>query len=110
VKGTWQTTSSGPGGGLIVAIIVVLIVAGSGAASAIASAIVTILIIAAAVIALAVIGGIAVLVYRARSDRPRRPIALTAMVRNPPERARNWRVPTNQPPSRPARSATRSRP
>ena len=36
------------------------------------------------VAALAVAGGIALLVYRSRSDRPRRPIALRAVVQPPP--------------------------
>jgi hypothetical protein len=89
VKGTWQTTGSEPSWGLIVAVIVVLIVAGSGAASAIASAVtgllVTLAIVLGSVIFLAVAGGIAWLIWRARQDRPGRPIALKAIVQPPPE-------------------------
>jgi hypothetical protein len=81
MRGTWKTE----GGGLIVAIIIVLIIAGSGAASAITSALVTVLIIIGSVIVLAVAGGIGVLVYRARSDRPGQAIAARPVYQLPPE-------------------------
>ena len=68
-----QTTDSG--GGLVLAVLAAAVLAGSGAASAIASAVVTILIIAAVVTALAVAGGIACLMMRARSGRPGQPLA-----------------------------------
>ena len=80
-SGTWQTS----GGGLVLAVIVAAVLLGSGAASAIASALVTILIITGCTIALAVLGGIAWLVYRARQDRPGRPIAARPVYRLPPE-------------------------
>lgn len=92
MKGTWQTTGSEPSWGLILVVIVVLIVAGSGAASAIASAVtgllVTLAIVLGSVIFLVVVGGIAWLIWRARQDRPARPIALKAIVQPPPHEAR----------------------
>jgi len=89
MRGTWQTTG-GSGGGLALAIIAAAVLIGSGAVSAAASALVTIAIIVGAVIALAVLGGIAWLVYRARSapapsDRPGRPVAAPAAHQLPPE-------------------------
>ena len=85
MRGTWQTTSSGPSGGLVlVPIIIVAALAGSGAASAIASTLVTILIIIGAVIALAVAGGIAWLIWRARSGRPVAPIPARPVSPLPP--------------------------
>jgi hypothetical protein len=78
VRGTWQTTDGG-GGGLVLVLVLVLIAAaailiGSGAVSAAVSALVTILIIAAVVTGLAVLGGTALLVHRARQGRPAPPI------------------------------------
>jgi hypothetical protein len=88
VRGTWQTTDSG--GGMVLAVIVVLVLLGSGAASAAASAIasllVTLAIVLGSVIGLAVLGGIAWLVYGARQDRPGRPIAARVISQLPPER------------------------
>jgi hypothetical protein len=84
VRGTWQTTDSGGGGGLVLVVIAAVILAGSGAASAIASALVTLLIVIGALIVLAVLGGTAWLVHRARSDRPGRPIAAPVMYPLPP--------------------------
>jgi hypothetical protein len=75
MRGTWQTTDGGGGsGGLVLAVIAAAVLLGSGVASAIASALVVILIIAAVVVALAVVAGIAWLVYRARKA-PRIPAA-----------------------------------
>jgi uncharacterized membrane protein YccC len=85
VKGTWQTTSSGPSGGVVLAVIAALILIGSGAASAIASALVTILIIIGSIIGLAVAAGIGVLIWRVRSDRPGRPISARVVSLHPPE-------------------------
>jgi hypothetical protein len=86
MKGTWQATDSGGGsGGLVLIAVIVVVALGSGAASAAASALVTLLIIAAAVIGVAVLGGVAVLIYRTRSERPRRPIAAPAVSPLPPE-------------------------
>jgi hypothetical protein len=81
-SGTWQTT--GGGGRLVLAVIAAAVLIGSGAASAIASALVTILIVIGSIIGLAVLGGIAWLVYRARQDRPGRPIVSPAVYRLPP--------------------------
>ncbi len=73
--GTWQT-SGGGGGGLVLVVIGAALAVGSGAASAAASALVTIVaIVAGCVTGLAVLGGVAWLVHRARSgparsDRP----------------------------------------
>jgi hypothetical protein len=64
VKGTWQSSGTGPGP--VVAVIVVLILASSGVGSAIASAVVTLVIVLGCVVGVAVLGGIAWLVYRAR--------------------------------------------
>lgn len=71
MKGTWQTTDSGGRGGLVlIAVIAAAALIGSGAASAAVSALVTIVaIVTGCVVGLAVLGGIAWLVYRARSDR-----------------------------------------
>jgi hypothetical protein len=68
MRGTWQTTDGGggSGGGLVLAVIAAAVLIGSGAASAIASALVTILVIMGVVVGLAAIGGVALLVYRAR--------------------------------------------
>lgn len=75
MRGTWQTTDSGGGGLVLIAVIVAAAVLGSGAASAAVSALEVIAIITGAVIALAILGVIAWLIYRARSaparsDRP----------------------------------------
>lgn len=66
--GTWQT--SGGGGGLLLAVIAAAVLIGSGAASAAVSALVTIVIVVGCVIGAAMLGGVALLVYRAR-QRPR---------------------------------------
>lgn len=89
MKGTWQTTGSGGGSsGPALAVIVAVVLIGSGAvsaaASALASLLVTIAIVFGSVIGLAVLGGIAWLVHRARSDRPGRPIAARLMCPVPP--------------------------
>jgi hypothetical protein len=82
VNGTWKTTGGGSGG--LVLVLAAVILAGSGAASAAVSALVTILIITGSVIGAAVLGGIGWLVYRARQDRPGRPIAARPIVQLPP--------------------------
>ena len=82
-SGTWQTASGG--GRLVLVLIATAVLLGSGAASAIASALVTIAIITGSIIGLAVLGGIAWLVYRARQDRPGRPITARPVYRLPPE-------------------------
>ena len=64
-SGTWQTTSGGSGGDLILAFIVAAILIGSGAVSAAVSALVTILIVIACLAVAAVLGGLALLLYRA---------------------------------------------
>jgi hypothetical protein len=80
--GTWQT--SGGGGGLVLALIAAAALLGSGAASAIASAVVTILIIIGSIIAAAILGALGWLFYRARLDRPGRPIEARPVVQLPP--------------------------
>lgn len=81
-SGTWQTTG---GGGMVLAVIAAAVLIGSGAASAIASALVTVLIITASVVTAAVLGGIAWLVYRTRSERPGRPVTARPVYQLPPE-------------------------
>jgi hypothetical protein len=67
MQGTWKTTSGGSGGGLVLAVIVVAgVLIGSGAASAAVSAVVTILVIAGVLVGLVLVGGVGVLIYRAR--------------------------------------------
>ena len=85
MAGQRHLADPGGGGGLVLAVIAAAVLLGSGAASAIASALVTILIIAAVVLVLAVAGGIAWLIYRARQDRPGRPIAARPVYQLPPE-------------------------
>ena len=85
-SGTWKTTGGGSGGLVLIVIIAAAALLGSGAASAAASAIETIAIIIGCTIGLAVLGGIAWLVYRARSDRPGRPAAAPATYQLPPAR------------------------
>lgn len=86
MRGTWQTTSGGGGGGLVLVAALILIGSGavSAAASAIATLLVTLAIVLGSLIVLAVLGGIAVLIYRARSDRPGRPIAAPVVSPLPP--------------------------
>src|SRR5439155_794610 len=87
--GTWQT--SGGGGGLVLVVVIIAALAiGSGAASAAVSALEVILIVLGAVIALAVLGGVAWLVYRTRSapapsDRPGRPLEARPVYKLPPD-------------------------
>jgi hypothetical protein len=69
MRGTWQTTDSGGGGGLVLAVVVVLVLIGSGAASAVVSAVAVIAITVAVLAVAVVLGGIALLVYRTRSER-----------------------------------------
>lgn len=87
VKGTWQTTDHG-GGGLVLVLIAVAVVIGSGAASAAASAVasllVTVAIVLGCIVGVAVLGVIAWLVYRARQDRPGRPIEARPIAQLPP--------------------------
>ena len=79
------------GGGLILVVVIVAALAiGSGAASAAVSALVTIVIVTGCVIAVAVLGGIALLVYRARSaprrsERPGPAIGARPAYQLPPE-------------------------
>ena len=89
MKGTWQTTDSGGGGGgLVLVLIVAVVLIGSGAASAAASAVasllVTLAIVLGVLVGLAVLGGVGFLVWRARQDRPGRPIAARLMYPVPP--------------------------
>ena len=90
MRGTWQTTGgSGGSGGLVLAVVIVAAIAlGSGAvsaaASAVASLLVTLAIVLGGVVTLAVLGGVAFLVWRARQDRPGRPIAARLMYPVPP--------------------------
>ena len=91
MRGTWQTTGSGGsgGGGLVLAVVIVAAIAlGSGAvsaaASAVASLLVTLAIVLGGVVTLAVLGGVAFLVWRSRQDRPGRPIAARLMYPVPP--------------------------
>jgi hypothetical protein len=83
-SGTWKTTGGG-GGGLVLVVIVAALAIGSGAVSAAVSALVTVLIAAACITAAAVLTGIGVLIYRARQDRPGRPIAAPGVYQLPPE-------------------------
>jgi hypothetical protein len=102
MRGTWQTTDSGGGsGGVALAVIAAVVLIG-GAGSAIASALVTFAITAAAVITVAVLAAVAVLVYRARQDRPGRPIAAPVVSRLPPVQR-----PRLEEPSKPAIGAPR---
>jgi hypothetical protein len=71
MRGTWQTTDGGGGGGAVVFMVAAVLLLGSGAASAIASAVTAVLIITGVVIVVAAAVIIALLVHRARSDRPR---------------------------------------
>lgn len=83
MHGIWRTTGGG-GGPVVVVVIAAVVLAGSGAASAIASLLVTIAIIAGSLIGLGVLGGLGVLACRARSDRPRAPIAARVVSPVPP--------------------------
>jgi hypothetical protein len=84
--GTWKTTGGGgSGGGLVLIVVIAALALGSGAASAIASAVEVILITTAIVVGLAVAGVVGLLVYRARSDRPGRPVAAPVVYELPPE-------------------------
>ncbi|HEY1323214.1 MAG TPA: hypothetical protein VGF32_23350 [Streptosporangiaceae bacterium] len=73
-SGTWKSTGGGGGGLVLVLVVVAALAIGSGAVSAAVSALVTIVIVIACLAVAAVAGGIALLVYRARSDRPGRPL------------------------------------
>ena len=83
-SGTWQTTGGG-GGGLVLAVIAAAILVGSGAASAIASALVTVVVIVAVILVLAVVGVVALLVYRARQNGPGRPTTARPIAQLPPK-------------------------
>ncbi len=74
-------------GGLALAVVIIAALAiGSGAASAAVSALVTIVaIVTGCLVGLAVLGGIAWLVCRARSDRPGATIAARPVYQLPPE-------------------------
>ena len=84
MKGTWQTTDSSGSSGLVLAVIAAAVLIGSGALTAIVHAVVMILIMLGCTVALAVVGGIALLVYRTRSDALRRPIPARPVVQLPP--------------------------
>jgi hypothetical protein len=88
-QGTGQTTGGGGGGGLAVAVVLVLLLLGSGAAAraghALMSAVVAALIALAVVLALAIVGGVALLVYRTRQERPGAPFSARLVSRVPPE-------------------------
>jgi hypothetical protein len=87
MKGTWQTTSGGGGGGLVLVVIVAALAIGSGAVSAAVHVLEVAVIVLGAVIGLAVLGGAALLVHRARSEGRRRPIAARPVYQLPPEQA-----------------------
>jgi len=84
MKGTWQSTS-GSGGGLVLVVVIAALAIGSGAVSAAVSALVTIVIVIACVVGLAFLAGIGYLIWRARSDRPGRPVAARPVYQLPPE-------------------------
>jgi hypothetical protein len=88
MRGTWQTTGGNGGSGVLVLVLIVTAAAvlGSGAAAAIASALEVILIVAGVVIALAIAGGIGLLVYRARSTLPTAAITARPVSQLPPGR------------------------
>lgn len=96
-RGTWQSSgtwqANGPSGDLVLAVIVAAVLIGSGAAHAITSLLVTIAIVLGSTIGLAVLGGIAWLVYRARRNRPGRPSAARPVYQLPPRPGRAWRPP-----------------
>jgi hypothetical protein len=69
MRGEWYTTTSGGSGGRLIAA-VVLVLLGSGAGARLSAALVAVLIALAVMLALAVVGGVAWLVYRARQERP----------------------------------------
>jgi hypothetical protein len=73
------------GGSLVLAVTAAALLIGSGAASAIVDALVMILIITGCTIGLAAVAGIAWLIYRARQDRPGRPIAARPVYQLAPE-------------------------
>lgn len=74
------------GGGLVLVVLIVAALAvGSGAASAAVHALEVIVIVIACVLTVAVLGGIALLAYRARSEPRRRPIGAPAVYELPPE-------------------------
>ena len=83
------------GDGLVLAVIaaVVLIAGGSGAAKAVDRALITVLVVAGAVIGVAIAGVVALLVYRARRDRPGRPIAAPVAYQLPPTAPQRLEVP-----------------
>jgi hypothetical protein len=103
MRGTWQTTSGGSGGAAA-AIVIALVLIGSGAVAAVAQALAWIAAVVAVCAVLSVAGALSLMrVHRqqaaevgaelaqrrqARSDPPRRPIALQAMVQPPPDRRR----------------------
>lgn len=98
--------SGGSSSGLALAVIAAVVLIGSGAVSAAASAIVsllvTIAIVLGSLLGLAVLAGIALLVHRARSDRPGRPIAARLMYPVPPAARPELEVP-DKPAIEPAR-------
>ena len=105
MRGTWQTTGSGSGrGGLVLIAVIAALALGSGAASAAVSALVTILIVFGSLIGLAILGGLAWLVCRARQDSPGRPIAALPVYQLPPEVRPQLPESRNRPSSRRARS------
>jgi hypothetical protein len=94
MRGTWQTTGgSGPSVGVIVGVIAAAWLIGSGALATIVHAIAVVLIILGCTVALAVAGGIAVLILRARQDRPVAPIPARPVYQVPPEPRRELSPP-----------------
>lgn len=99
--------------GLLLAVIAAAVLIGSGAGSAIASALVTIAVVLGAVTGLAVLGGIALLVYRARSgparsDRAGLPIRARPVYQLPPDPRPELEETPNRRSGRSARSTTTS--
>ena len=86
MRGTWQTTGgSGGSGGLVLAVIAAVVLIGSGALTAIVHALEVVVIVLGCTIALAAVGGIALLVYRTRQDRPGAVYSTRAVSQLPPE-------------------------
>ena len=95
MRGEWYTTTSGGSGGRLIAA-VVLVLLGSGAGARLSAALVAVLIALAVMLALAVVGGVAWLVYRARHERPAVTYRAEPLTRNPG--ANTLQAPAIEPP------------